>query len=182
MRFDEIARSKPAGVCPSPGAHQLGPVAAEQFVVADPGLACAAAQPSALAKPRPLMPTGQWRWPFNSTLPVPMPACWPCPPRVGGTERCPGMNHALLQSGRVADRDWQLLDWQPHVQWLERCNCIGVMAVRAGWTWSCGHDAHRSFGFCGDPWHQQPGVASGVVAHQSGRRHIGPHRTVGSVA
>ena len=30
-----------------------------------------------------------------------------------GTERCPGMNHALLQSGRVADRDWQLLDWQP---------------------------------------------------------------------
>ena len=26
---------------------------------------------------------------------------------------CPGVNPALLQSGRVADRDWQLLDWQP---------------------------------------------------------------------
>jgi len=29
------------------------------------------------------------------------------------SERCPGVNPALLQSGRVADRDWQLLDWQP---------------------------------------------------------------------
>ena len=26
---------------------------------------------------------------------------------------CPGVNPALLQSGHVADRDWQLLDWQP---------------------------------------------------------------------
>ena len=26
---------------------------------------------------------------------------------------CPGVNPALLQSGRVADRSWQLLDWQP---------------------------------------------------------------------
>ncbi len=26
---------------------------------------------------------------------------------------CPGLNPALLQSGRVADRDWQLLAWQP---------------------------------------------------------------------
>ena len=26
---------------------------------------------------------------------------------------CPGVNPALLQSGRVADRGWQLLDWQP---------------------------------------------------------------------
>ena len=31
-----------------------------------------------------------------------------------GSERCPGVNPGLLQSGRVADRDWQLLDWQPH--------------------------------------------------------------------
>jgi len=31
-----------------------------------------------------------------------------------GSERCPGLNPALLQSGRVADRDWQLVDWQPH--------------------------------------------------------------------
>ena len=29
------------------------------------------------------------------------------------SERCPGVNPALLQSGRVADRYWQLLDWQP---------------------------------------------------------------------
>ena len=27
-----------------------------------------------------------------------------------GSKRCPGLNPALLQSGRVADRDWQLLD------------------------------------------------------------------------
>ena len=26
---------------------------------------------------------------------------------------CPGANPAALQSGRVDDRDWQLLDWQP---------------------------------------------------------------------
>ena len=30
-----------------------------------------------------------------------------------GTERCPWLNPGLLQSGRVVDRDWQLLDWQP---------------------------------------------------------------------
>ena len=30
-----------------------------------------------------------------------------------GSERCPWVNPGLLQSGRVADRDWQLLDWQP---------------------------------------------------------------------
>jgi hypothetical protein len=29
------------------------------------------------------------------------------------SERCPGVNPGLLQSGRVPDRDWQLLDWQP---------------------------------------------------------------------
>ena len=29
------------------------------------------------------------------------------------SERCLGENSALLQSGRVSDRDWQLLDWQP---------------------------------------------------------------------
>ena len=29
------------------------------------------------------------------------------------SERCPGLNSAVLQSGRVADRHWQLLDWQP---------------------------------------------------------------------
>ena len=31
------------------------------------------------------------------------------------SDHCPGVNPALLQSGRVDDRDWQLLDWQPHV-------------------------------------------------------------------
>ena len=30
------------------------------------------------------------------------------------SDHCPGVNPALLQSGRVDDRDWQLLDWQPH--------------------------------------------------------------------
>ena len=30
-----------------------------------------------------------------------------------GSERCPGLNPSLLQSGHVAARDWQLLDWQP---------------------------------------------------------------------
>ena len=30
-----------------------------------------------------------------------------------GSALCPGANPAALQSGRVADRDWQLLDWQP---------------------------------------------------------------------
>ena len=30
-----------------------------------------------------------------------------------GSERCSGLNPGLLQSGRVADRGWQLLDWQP---------------------------------------------------------------------
>ena len=30
-----------------------------------------------------------------------------------GSEHCPGVNPALLQSGRIPDRDWQLLAWQP---------------------------------------------------------------------
>ena len=29
------------------------------------------------------------------------------------SERCPGVNPALLQSGSVDGRDWQLLAWQP---------------------------------------------------------------------
>ena len=39
---------------------------------------------------------------------------------------CPGLNPALLQSGRVADHDWQLLDWLPH----------GVMAGTLQLQWS----------------------------------------------
>jgi len=43
------------------------------------------------------------------------------------SEPCPGVNPAPLQSGRVADRDWQLLDWQPqgtragtlHLRWRD---------------------------------------------------------------
>ena len=31
-----------------------------------------------------------------------------------GSAVCPGANSAALQSGRVADREWQLLQWQPH--------------------------------------------------------------------
>ena len=41
---------------------------------------------------------------------------------------CPGVNPGLLQSGRVADRDWQLLDWQPH----------GAMAGTLQLHWSDG--------------------------------------------
>ncbi|WP_115023829.1 hypothetical protein [Synechococcus sp. UW69] len=45
-----------------------------------------------------------------------------------GSERCPGMNPGLLQSGRVADRDWQLREWQPH----------GAMAGTLQLHWSDG--------------------------------------------
>ena len=41
---------------------------------------------------------------------------------------CPGANPAALQSGRVADRNWQLLDWQPH----------GAMAGTLQLHWSDG--------------------------------------------
>ena len=41
---------------------------------------------------------------------------------------CPGANPAALQSGRVADRNWQLLDWQPH----------GAMAGMLQLHWSDG--------------------------------------------
>ena len=41
---------------------------------------------------------------------------------------CPGVNPGLLQSGRVANRDWQLLDWQPH----------GAMAGTLQLHWSDG--------------------------------------------
>ena len=44
---------------------------------------------------------------------------------------CPGANPAALQSGRVADRDWQLLDWQPH----------GVMAGTLRLQWSDGRQS-----------------------------------------
>ena len=30
-----------------------------------------------------------------------------------GAERCPGVDSPTLQSGRVADREWQLLNWEP---------------------------------------------------------------------
>ena len=29
------------------------------------------------------------------------------------SEHCPEVNSTMLQSGRVVDRGWQLLDWQP---------------------------------------------------------------------
>jgi hypothetical protein len=41
---------------------------------------------------------------------------------------CPGANPVVLQSGRVVDRDWQLLDWQPH----------GAMAGTLQLHWSDG--------------------------------------------
>ena len=42
--------------------------------------------------------------------------------------RCPGVNPALLQSGSVANREWQLLEWQPH----------GAMAGTLQLRWSDG--------------------------------------------
>ncbi len=48
-----------------------------------------------------------------------------------GSEHCPGVNPGLLQSGHVADRDWQLLDWQPH----------GVKAGILQLHWSDGHQS-----------------------------------------
>ena len=44
---------------------------------------------------------------------------------------CPGVNPAPLQSGRVADRDWQLLEWQPH----------GAMAGTLQLLWSDGRQS-----------------------------------------
>ena len=46
-------------------------------------------------------------------------------------EHCPGVNPAPLQSGRVADRDWQLLHWRPH----------GVMAGTLQLRWSDGRQS-----------------------------------------
>ena len=44
---------------------------------------------------------------------------------------CSGANPAALQSGHVADRDWQLLDWQP------RGGCAGTLQLR----WSDGRQS-----------------------------------------
>ena len=44
------------------------------------------------------------------------------------SEHCQGVNPTVLQSGRVVDRDWQLLDWQPH----------GAMAGTLQLRWSDG--------------------------------------------
>ena len=48
-----------------------------------------------------------------------------------GSEHCPGVNPAVLQAGRVADRDWQLLRWQPH----------GVTAGTLQLRWSDGRQS-----------------------------------------
>ena len=45
-----------------------------------------------------------------------------------GLAVCPGANPAALQAGRVADREWQLLQWQPY----------GAMAGRLELQWSDG--------------------------------------------
>ena len=47
------------------------------------------------------------------------------------SERCPGLNPALLESGHVADRDWQLLRWQP------RSATAGTLQLR----WSDGRQS-----------------------------------------
>ena len=48
-----------------------------------------------------------------------------------GSEPCVGANPAVLRSGRVADRDWQLLEWQPH----------GAMAGTLQLRWSDGRQS-----------------------------------------
>ena len=48
-----------------------------------------------------------------------------------GSEPCPGVNPALLQSGRVDDRDWELMHWQPH----------GAMAGMLQLRWSDGRQS-----------------------------------------
>ena len=48
-----------------------------------------------------------------------------------GSAVCPGANSAALQSGRVADREWQLLQWQPH----------GAMAGTLQLRWSDGRQS-----------------------------------------
>ena len=48
-----------------------------------------------------------------------------------GSKRCPGANPAPLQSGSVADRDWQLLGWQPQ----------GPMAGTLQLRWSDGRQS-----------------------------------------
>ena len=48
-----------------------------------------------------------------------------------GSAVCPGANSAALQSGRVPDRDWQLLDWQPQ----------GVRAGTLQLRWSDGRQS-----------------------------------------
>ena len=47
------------------------------------------------------------------------------------SEVCPGANPAALQSGRVADREWQLLAWQPQ----------GGRAGTLQLHWSDGHQS-----------------------------------------
>ena len=48
-----------------------------------------------------------------------------------GSEPCPGVNPAALQSGRVVDRDWELMQWQPH----------GAMAGTLQLRWSDGRQS-----------------------------------------
>ena len=44
---------------------------------------------------------------------------------------CPGVSPAALLTGQVADRDWELLDWQPH----------GAMAGTLRLRWSDGRQS-----------------------------------------
>ena len=48
-----------------------------------------------------------------------------------GSAHCPGANPAALQSGRVVDRDWELMSWQPN----------GVMAGLLQLRWSDGRQS-----------------------------------------
>ena len=97
------------------GYIHFGTAAVEQFVVADPGLACSAARSQALATAKlraaehsVAMAFQQHAAGAHACLLALHSSEWE------GSVGCPGANPAALQFGRVADRAWQLEDWQPH--------------------------------------------------------------------
>ena len=72
-----------------------------------------------------------WRWPFNSTLPVLMPACWRCPPRSGQpltTVQGPIPQRSNPVALRIAIGSCWI--GNPTSLWLEFFSCVGVMAVK----------------------------------------------------
>ena len=112
--MDAISWSTAAGVCSAPGSHHLSTALAEQFVVADPRPARTAAQPSGAGHRQILDAERSVAMAFQQHA-AGAHACLLALPSSEWelSAGCPGANPAALLSGRVADRDWQLLDWQP---------------------------------------------------------------------